>query len=289
MMWHKDGTASEKPSLPVYAKTGETLDSVLSAPIVAKVEQVHAEFMAQHGNIINKHVMDRIRENPQIQLVIAQYTVSTLRHAIAPLTEELYKAMLDLIQQYLSGQIIGARPTGDVLMQILSDATLAAFTTALLHTFHGTLGKVVLKTILAGTIHSTYTTGGTLIAKAAITGMVTTGGTALAAHGSGLVAGAPVLVFLAPIVLGIVWWQVHRFPRKMGRKVAKKVKKIMKGDFDERNRTAIQLIVEDTLRDNARQLCKGIVHDEVLAETLLAAAREVIKEKHRAEAGRENA
>lgn len=287
MMRHKDGTSSEKPSLPVYPKTGETLDSVLSAPIVAKVEQIHAEFMAQHGDIINKHVMDRIRENSQIQLVIAQYTVSTLRSAIAPVTEEIYKAMLELIQHYLSGQIIGARPTGDVLMQVLSDATLAAFTTALLHTFHGTLGKVILKTILAGTVHSTYTTGGTLIAKAAITGMVTTGGTALVAHGSGLVIGAPVLVFLAPILIGIVWWQVHRFPRKMGRKVAKKVKKIMKGDFDDRNRSALQRIVEETLKDNARQFCKGIMHDSVLAETLLDTARIAVAARHRTDLEKE--
>jgi hypothetical protein len=80
---------------------------------------------------------------------------------------------------------------------------------------------------------------------------------------------------LLPVTLGIVAWQIHRFPKKMGKKVAKQVKKIMKGDFDSRNRTALEMMVQDMLKDNAKAVCKRIVLDSDLAEKAMAAAKEI--------------
>lgn len=281
IIWHKDRGYSEKPSLPRYA--GEDLDSYLSEPILEKVTEIHSQFLAEHGDVIEKHLLERVHQNPHIQRVIARHTVSTLRAAMEPLTDEMYKTLVHLIQLQLSGQVTGelGHQTGDVITHLLTDTTLSAFATALLHAFHGALGKFGLMSLIAGTFYNSYMSAGTIIAKAVIAGSVTTGGTALATHGSGAVCAAPLWLLLLPVVVGIVAWQIHRFPKKMGKKVAKQVKKIMKGDFDSRNRTALEMMVQDMLKDNAEKVCESIVYDSDLAEKAMAAAKEIVEAMQR--------
>jgi hypothetical protein len=194
-----DGGDPEKPSLPLYE--GEHLDSSLSAPIVEKVNEIHAQFLAQHGDVIVKHMMERIRYNPQLQRVIAIHTVSTLRDAARPLTDEMKNIVFNLVLLELSGQVTDevSSQMGDIMLQVVGGATLSAFNSALLHAFHGALGKVVHSLLLTSAFHSGYTSAGLVIAKAVILGSVASGGTALAAHSTGAVCTVSLASFCCPL------------------------------------------------------------------------------------------
>jgi hypothetical protein len=70
----------------------------------------------------------------------------------------------------------------------------------------------------------------------------------------------------------------------MGGRVAKQVKKMLKGEFDSRNRSALEMMVREALKDNARELCDSIVPDSNLAERALGVAMEIAEARRTARA-----
>jgi hypothetical protein len=278
MMWYKQ-KKHEKPALPDYC--GEKLDSLLSEPIVNRVGELHREFMQEHSEVLRLYAMDRIRDSPQLQRVIAVSAISALRSAAEPITEEIKKTFVEVIMMELSGQV--ADTMGGAVTHLLNDAAIAAFSSVLVSAFHGVLGKAVFSCVTHASFHSGGWSAFVAIAKTVIASMLATGGTAVAAHGPAAVAAAPIYFFLIPIVILVVAWQIYNFPSRMGKKVGEKVVKILKGDFDSRNRSALQMTVEEMLRDNAKLVCKEFASDTEFAQKAVGLTKEMIRARMKAE------
>jgi hypothetical protein len=277
MVKHKDQLNPSDSSLPVY--DGDGLDSYLSQPIMDRVGELHSQFLRDHGDVLGSHLVERLRNNPEVYRAFARQFAQSVRDAGEPLTNELYEALVHLVQHQLSSHVTDelGRQLGQALLHVGGDAAITSFTTAMAHAFHGAITKILIKYTSAVTLKSVFLAAGNIIGKTVLGAFLAHATAHLAAHGMGAIAAMPVYLVLLPIVTIFTAHEIDEFPGKLARKIAPDVRQVVAGDFESRNQSALELIFEDTFRDGAKQICEILLSESQMAEKAKAAAEDMLQ------------
>jgi hypothetical protein len=273
MMKHKGA------GLPVYA--GEELDSWLTPEITRRVEELYSQFFTKHSDIQGKVMLQKLRDNPTAYKRVGLQFAESLRESGEPLTEEMCKALMHLMSEQLSGHSMDQLGThlGHALMHVGGVSVISTFATTLVHTMGHSIAQLAVKLATKITLKSVAKVGGKMIGKMVITGFVSTCASAAAAKGMGTVA--VIIGHIAiPVIIGaIIAFEASQFTRNLADAIAPEVRKILAGDFENKNRSMLEMIGRDSLEDFAMQLGKTLALDNELAEGAKEAAKELAKAK----------
>ena len=283
MMRHKDEPGSDNPQLPTY--NGEELDSWLSKPIMARVEKLYTEFVNEHSEIRGKIMLEKLRNHPTAYKRVGQQFAKSLQESGEPLTEEMCKALVHIISEQLSNHSMDqlGQQLGHALMHVGGTSAITTFSTSLVQSMGSALGKVMIKIAGKMTFKTAMKTAGKKIAWVTFTGVVSTcaalGGKTLALKGFGLAA-AIVSHGAILIIIGVVAaMEAHKFTGKVADKIAPEVRNILAGRFESNNRSMLEMVGKDFLKDGAIQLGKTLALDSKLVEHSKEAAKEIVKAK----------
>jgi hypothetical protein len=266
MAKHKDRLNSGNSSLPMY--DGDQLDSYLSQPIMDRVGELHSQFLRDQGDVLGSHMVERLRNNPEVYRAFARQFAQSVRDAGEPLTTELYEALVHLVQHRLSSHATDelGRHLGHALMHVGGNAEITCFTTAMAHVFHAAITKVLIKYTSAFALKSVFLVAGKIIGKAVLGAFVAHVTAHLAAHASGAAAILPVYLALLPLVAIFTAHEIDKFPEKLARKIAPNVRQVVAGDFESRNQSALELTFKDTFKDGAKKICEILLSESQMAE-----------------------
>jgi hypothetical protein len=93
----------------------------------------------------------------------------------------------------------------------------------------------------------------------------------------GAISALPVYLVLLPIVAIFTAHEIGEFPGRLAGKIAPEVRRVVAGDFESRNQSALELIFKDTFRDGAEQICEILLSESQMAEKARAAAEEILQ------------
>jgi hypothetical protein len=275
MIKHKDSTSH---SLPNYK--GEELDSYLSEHIISKVSDLHSQFLFTHGDIIGKHMVDRLRMSNEVQRTFARQFAHSVREVGMPLTDGLYAALVNLIQHQLSTHAtnhLGVQ-LGQALTYAGGQSAITGFSATISRVFDGAITKVMVKSVSGATLKSVFIKFGTkILVKTIVGSLVTFISAHLLAHSGAALGAFPVLLFVLPIIIAWSALEIAGFPEELADKIAPNVRDAMAREFDSRNRSALEMIFQDIFADSGRQICKTLLSDPDLAGKAKAAAEEMLR------------
>ncbi|KPI41795.1 putative transcriptional regulatory protein [Cyphellophora attinorum] len=275
---HKSENPSE-PSFPVY--DGETLDSPLSTPIQNKVQDVYRQFYRQNSDIVDGLIAHHLYRHPDVQEAVTIHIAAAIRSSVAPVSKEIYDNIARHIVQALTGEVptAAAGLAGDATASMTTDIALSVIAGAMVHAFHSVLNTFVFKTVATTTMHTAGTSLTYIVAKAVMAGLVTTASTHAAAHGSAATFTCGAYLAMLPLVLGIVAYQVYRFPSKLGKKIAAQVCNNLRGEYEATNRRRLSALLVEALKDGGKDIWDAMLNDSRVKSELEIFMRGLMNEK----------
>ena len=269
----------EVPTFPEY--DGETLDSPLSKPIQNKVQELYRQFYQQNSDIVNGLIADRLRHRPDVQQAIQLQIIAAIRSSVAPVSTEIYEHIAHHIVQVLTGEVPAqvASIAGDAAVNMTTDIALSAIAGAMVHSLNSALCMFVLKTVGSATVQGAMSGTAALIGKAVMAGVITTASTQAAVHGSAATFTLGAYFILLPIVVGIVTYQVYRFPSKLGKRIAKQVCNKLKGKYESTNRGMLTTVLDEVFKDGRRDIWEGVLSDGFVKRELEKLKEGLMSEK----------
>jgi hypothetical protein len=281
MMKHKDKDGSQTSSLPTYK--GEELDSWLTERIMGLVEKLYTNFFNEHSDVCGKIMLQKLQNNPVAYKRVGQQFAASLRESGEPLTEEMCKALIHLISEQLSNHTMDqlGQQLGHALMHVGGASVISTFAATLVHLLSSTIAKLAVKIAAKVSFKTVMKLAAKKIALVAITGIISTcasiGGKAAAAKGFGVFAAIVAHAAIPIIIAAVVAMEAHKFTGKVADKIAPEVRSVLAGDFENKNRSMLEIIGRDSLEDFAIQLGKTLALENSLVEHSKETAKEMVK------------
>lgn len=271
--WVKCFTAMIKhkgPELPKYKDT--YLDSYLSQPILQRVQEIWAEFMKDHSEVVSATTVKMLANDPNIARKLAEQIVSSMQAAGKPMTDELRQNIVQFLTEQVSGHV-----AGESVNQMTTQVGHAAGHAAM-HSIAAGVGAALMHALAVALAHSIAHAGLTTAAKSAAMSVaghmiahtvIATSVTALLTTLGISVSGAAYAFVLLPIVIAFATYEAHEFPEKLAKKVAPAVALSVTGKFREGNKSTLEKIFQDAVKGKLQALAETIVADSDLVQEIV--------------------
>lgn len=274
---------SSDNKLPTY--NGEELDSWLTGKICEKVDEVHLNFLQSHSDICGKVMLQRLRDHPPaIEALVHQFAASA-REAGKPITDEMCKGLIHVISSQMATQTADqlGQQLGHSLLHVGGSSVIATFTSSMAHAMTSAVTKLTLEAASKMTIKIAMKKGGSVLAHVVITtilGSVSTAAAAAFAKGSvaSFLSMSMPYVILS-IIAVIAVWEVSHFTSNLADKIGPKVRDIMSGEFEEKNRSALMAAGKDSLVAFGKDIGLKMAMDMDVVKHAEAAGKEIVKAK----------
>ena len=242
---------------------GYQLDSKLTDGVVALVTEKFEKFYEGRAEDLSVPLSQQLMQDNVFSELLAREIIEASKGTLPQeIKKQLANQLADIIQQTSIGQS-------------LKDHAVAAITTAIstviATVISSTIGSILLKQmiillkgviakILATTAFKTMIVATIkAIAKAKIIAFL------VAIFGS-ILGSVPLWMFIAPLLIGFIAYQVSNLPEKMGDKVSSAVRQELEGKFDNMSTNIVNEVVGSLTGDTIKSLAKSIASDALKSE-----------------------
>jgi hypothetical protein len=255
------------------------LDSGLTDPVVGEVTSAFESFYSKNQEIISRALLALLMENATfvralkdcIEMAMGSTVPATIKQQVG---HAVVARMSDMVGDRLGDTTIATVKlvTGKAVAVAVSSPIAAKLAVMLVHLLAVQL-KVVLAKLLASAAFKAVIMAKV---KAVVAGAVLVSVVHIVAAKLGIGTGAAFAIILLPIILAFLAYEAATFPRKLGEKVAVKIRGELSGQFESINRDIMTAIVETTIGMGTSMFAGQMMEQSGFGEALEKLAAELM-------------
>jgi hypothetical protein len=256
---------------------GKALDSALTDPTAELVADIFMNRVGEKANEITERIIPLVISNQRFVEGLSSAILSSYsgpipqqlqRKITSALTSKLTAALAQSVDATTTATVkatvtkVAAASISSPIAMKVSLAVVKSLSVALKPIIVKLLGSAVLKAAIASKI------------KVVVFGAILGAFIKLIGIKLGLTAGTAYFIFLLPIIIAWIAYEVSHFPGKLADKVAEGIAADLAGNFAETTRSLAETIVERVLVDGTGLIAAQLINDDALIELIQDISRD---------------